>query len=495
MVYFGTRLSENISLREPEGYLLCLNVPVARTGTQEYLPEELGLPPGGMVPVFRPEEEVFAPACVASFEGMPLTDGHPAAEEGVNAENIRYLQKGHAHNVRRGGGAESDLLLADLIVTDPELIREIRNGKREISCGYNYVLCEEDGRYVQREIRGNHVAVVDAGRAGPRVSIRDGKKERRKDIMQNGRTAGRNRAGLLPARHWARMMARMARDGETEELAEVIGELMEPVTEAAPLIAEAVKEAAAAETPEEAGAARESEAGEPRAEESETAVKAADCGTEIVALLRQILERLPGAADGDPESEETGPDPSGPVSDEEDPLSGTVEAVVEAVTRAVETAAPDADPLEALVAEAAREAVEGTAEEEPAGELPGDLPEEVLLPDVDPADLISSVIAPEQADCATPSARTADAVRAAMKTFRPILKRMEPEARRRAVAKIAAGLKAQDRLRAAARKASGAKDAYALLRGAASPSREDVTRALGEKIMTRRNANYQRIGG
>jgi hypothetical protein len=45
--YYGTRLSENISRREPKGYLLCLNVPVARTGTQEYLPEELGLPGGG----------------------------------------------------------------------------------------------------------------------------------------------------------------------------------------------------------------------------------------------------------------------------------------------------------------------------------------------------------------------------------------------------------------------------------------------------------------
>ena len=44
MHYYGTRLSENISRREPEGYLLCLNVPVARTGTQEYLPEELGMP-------------------------------------------------------------------------------------------------------------------------------------------------------------------------------------------------------------------------------------------------------------------------------------------------------------------------------------------------------------------------------------------------------------------------------------------------------------------
>ena len=55
MHYYGTRLSENISRREPEGYLLCLNVPVARTGSQDYLPEELGLPPGsGVIPVLRP---------------------------------------------------------------------------------------------------------------------------------------------------------------------------------------------------------------------------------------------------------------------------------------------------------------------------------------------------------------------------------------------------------------------------------------------------------
>ncbi len=43
MLYYGTKISDNLSRREPEGYLLCLNVPVARTGVQEYLPEELGL--------------------------------------------------------------------------------------------------------------------------------------------------------------------------------------------------------------------------------------------------------------------------------------------------------------------------------------------------------------------------------------------------------------------------------------------------------------------
>ena len=72
-----------------------------------------------------------------------------------------------------GAGEESDLLLADLIITDPVLIDLILDGKREISCGYTYELCEENGAYIQRKIRGNHVAVVDAGRAGKRVAIRD----------------------------------------------------------------------------------------------------------------------------------------------------------------------------------------------------------------------------------------------------------------------------------------------------------------------------------
>ena len=153
MQYYGNRLSENISRREPEGYLLCLNVPVARTGTQDYLPEELGITPGsssfpsgpgGLISVYRPEEEVFAPETLASFEGMPVTNDHPL--EGVDIENIRRLQMGHAHNIRRGTGEESDLLLEDLIITDERLIEAILNGKREISCGYTYELAEENGR-------------------------------------------------------------------------------------------------------------------------------------------------------------------------------------------------------------------------------------------------------------------------------------------------------------------------------------------------------------
>ena len=496
MTYFGTRLSDNLSRREPEGYLICLNVPVARTGTQEYLPEELGLAPGGgPVSVYRPEEEVFAPACTASFEGMPVTDDHPAFSEGVNAENIRYLQKGHAHNIRRGTGKEADLLLADLIITDPVLIEEILNGKREISCGYTYSLREEGGRYVQREIRGNHIAVVNAGRAGPRVSIRDHaarhshfhdygrpKMERRKRKMKRS-TDGvqkRMRRRESYAKRTARLMAMMARDGEAEELAEMIAEIVSPeesvaeageslaVTEEGPAeeIAEAVEEVLeAAET--------SGDTEEPVAvaipEGREVTI---DCGEQIVSLLQQILALLQPAAD-------CGSSPSR----DEDPVEPMAEVIAAAVTEGM--APSEEDPVETLVAEVVEEALEADPAEAAAGI--GEAVEAALTGgeslDEDPA---SGMI---EAESAEERARTADTLRAALAAFRPVLKTMAPAARRQAVRKIADSIRAGE-------KKTGGTDSYALLRGAARQGGRggsgSADAALGKRIMEKRNANMRK---
>ena len=148
MLFYADRISENIRRREPEGYLICVNVPIARSGAQKYMQDEVGQNGDGMVTVYRPEEEVFSKATMASFEGMPVTNDHPQAEEGVTVDNIQWLQKGHCQNVRRGTGAESNMLIADLVITDPVTIQEVLDGKREISCGYNYELCDEDGKLV-----------------------------------------------------------------------------------------------------------------------------------------------------------------------------------------------------------------------------------------------------------------------------------------------------------------------------------------------------------
>ena len=170
--YFGSRISDHI-LKTPEGFLICKDVPIARTGTQQYRGCEFGGPvAAGIYNVQRPEAEVFDRAAVASFEGKPVCDEHP--EEDVTPDNYGRYMKGVCRDVRRGDGDLSNCLVADLVIYDADLINKIEAGKREISCGYDCLWNPtSDSSYDQLEIRGNHVAVVDRGRAGHKVAIRD----------------------------------------------------------------------------------------------------------------------------------------------------------------------------------------------------------------------------------------------------------------------------------------------------------------------------------
>ena len=63
--------------------------------------------------------------------------------------------------------------MGDLHIHDAELINAIKSGKRQISCGYECEYVDKDGQITQSNIRGNHVAVVDEGRAGAKAAIMD----------------------------------------------------------------------------------------------------------------------------------------------------------------------------------------------------------------------------------------------------------------------------------------------------------------------------------
>lgn len=169
LAYYGTKISPHMT-DTPEGYLICHDVAIARTGDMVYRAAELQLEgdPDRAVTVRRHPEDVFDPAAVASFEGKDVTAGHPA--ESVGPSNYAAYSKGHVQNVRRSG----DLLVADLLVKDAGLISDIRNGVvREVSCGYLCSYEPEGDHYRQGNIRGNHVAVVPRGRAGREVAIKD----------------------------------------------------------------------------------------------------------------------------------------------------------------------------------------------------------------------------------------------------------------------------------------------------------------------------------
>lgn len=169
--YYGYTLSPN-QLETNEGFLICRNVPISRTGDQDYIGTEIGLDDASMHSVHRKSEEVFSDAALASFEGKPVTDDHPP--ELLTPDTARMYEKGHAQNIRPGIGEWEGYVLADLHIHDRDLIEKIQNGKREISCGYECeYLQEPDGSYSQHKIRGNHIAVVDKGRAGKRAAILD----------------------------------------------------------------------------------------------------------------------------------------------------------------------------------------------------------------------------------------------------------------------------------------------------------------------------------
>ena len=133
-------------------------------------------PNGSMRRELRLADEVFKEDAMQSFALVPVTDEHPPGF--LDAKNTREYARGSvAGTLRRDG----EFVAAELLVTDADLIAKLERGAaRELSCGYNCDLDETPGttadglRYdaIQRNIRGNHVAVVAKGRAGPEARVR-----------------------------------------------------------------------------------------------------------------------------------------------------------------------------------------------------------------------------------------------------------------------------------------------------------------------------------
>ena len=204
--FCGFRFSPHMT-KTPEGYLVCHTVPICRTGAQEYLPRELGIDSNHpIVTVFRTPDEVFKPSAVASFEGKPLTDDHPPV--GIDSSNYSTYVKGVVQNVRRGNGEDNDKLVCDIVIYDAALAAKVEAGKREISCGYDCkYIANDDGTYHQADIIGNHVAIVNNGRAGHDVSIKDSK-------PKGGKSMSRKKSVLH------RMFAAFVKDADPDEVRE-----------------------------------------------------------------------------------------------------------------------------------------------------------------------------------------------------------------------------------------------------------------------------------
>lgn len=162
------------TLRSPQtlpGGRLRVDAALTRSGVFEYRN-----PDGSLRREWRPEDEVFKAASLATLVGAPFTDDHPS-EGAVDTENADKLARGSVVGEPRRDGA---LVIGTLVVTSKPVITKMREGKVEVSCGYEADIDETPGvtptgeRYdcVQRNIQYNHVALVAVGRAGPQARVR-----------------------------------------------------------------------------------------------------------------------------------------------------------------------------------------------------------------------------------------------------------------------------------------------------------------------------------
>ena len=165
-ILIKNKLSEH-KYKTPEGYLVCVDSPIARTGPQEYRVCDIDETSDDESPIEinRNSEDVFSPETIASFENKPLTNEHPT--ENVTPTNFRNYSVGFARDIHKGTFEGQDVILGTLIFTDEEAISDIESGRKtELSCGYDCDIVERNGKYYQTNIRGNHIALCEAGRAG-----------------------------------------------------------------------------------------------------------------------------------------------------------------------------------------------------------------------------------------------------------------------------------------------------------------------------------------
>ncbi len=156
------------------GYLRC-DGRLTRVGVFPYRQ-----PDGSVRRELRLPQDVFDDQSMSSFGLVPLTNNHPG--EMLDKYNTGKHQVGTITGLR----ADDEFIAASIQVTDAKSIDAIEGGKRALSCGYNCDLEFTPGvtqgipgvrdglKYdaVQKNIRGNHVAIVSKGRAGSQAELR-----------------------------------------------------------------------------------------------------------------------------------------------------------------------------------------------------------------------------------------------------------------------------------------------------------------------------------
>lgn len=163
-------------MRKRDDGSLLVNADAARTGIQIYAGSEVGKPEMARVRVFRGADEVFHRDSLSTFTHRPITNDHPPVM--VDASNWRDYAVGQTADEVT---AHDIYVRVPLMISDAATVSVVEGGKRELSVGYTCDLdftpgITKNGETFdarQRNIRVNHIAIVDRGRAGDKCRIGD----------------------------------------------------------------------------------------------------------------------------------------------------------------------------------------------------------------------------------------------------------------------------------------------------------------------------------
>lgn len=157
--------------RRPDGSII-VDALINRTGIQLYRRRD-----GKVKRELRKPSEVFDRRTLDSFKLITVTNEHPRELVTVDNKNI-YSVGTTGENIEI---IDNQFTRCKLMINDKKTIEDIESGSKvEISCGYTADIDETPGidpqfgefDSQQRNIVGNHVAIVRRGRAGSKVRIR-----------------------------------------------------------------------------------------------------------------------------------------------------------------------------------------------------------------------------------------------------------------------------------------------------------------------------------
>lgn len=151
-----------------EGYLKG-HATVTRTGVFKYKNFD-----GTIRKELRHPDEVFKADSLDSLKMIPVTNNHPKTRLIDSKVAAKYACGTTGENVTH----DSENVLVSFLVTNDKDIKEVENGKRGLSCGYLQMLEPKTGTYngddythIQRNIKYNHVAIVNKPRAGKSATL------------------------------------------------------------------------------------------------------------------------------------------------------------------------------------------------------------------------------------------------------------------------------------------------------------------------------------